>query len=446
MSNALAIAAVSAVLKDLLDNAMIDHSVSSAVGDVTVSALPPDRVPTGSNEKSRLNLFLYHTTPNPGWRNVSLPSLDNEGQRLTNPPLAIDLHYLLTAYGEADFQAEILLGYAMQMLHETPVLSREAIRTALAAPSPVGGGILPPALQALSASELADQVEQIKLSPETLSTEESSRLWTALQAHYRPSAAYQASVVLIEGKKSTRSSLPVRSRNVYVQPFKQPVIEQVLSRSAPGQPILADQPITVHSALVLRGTNLQGDVTEVLVEGLEAALEDASDAQIILALPSGLRTGVRGVQVVHRIPMGTPEVPHRGVESNVAAFVLRPLIEDPAGGGQAPIRLENVTESGSLRSGDVIVKLNPKVGISQRVVLLLNEFESPPDRPARAYGFQAPPASAQAGASELEEVTIPIQGVEAGVYLVRVQVDGAESPLGVEEATGRYDSPKLEIP
>ena len=50
---------------------------------------------------------------------------------LSNPPLALNnLHYLLSAYSGGDLHAEILLGYAMQLLHEMPVLTRAAIRTA----------------------------------------------------------------------------------------------------------------------------------------------------------------------------------------------------------------------------------------------------------------------------------------------------------------------------
>ena len=54
------------------------------------------------------------------------PRATRRGQRITNPPLALDLHYLLTAYGIAELQAEVLLGYGMQLLHEHPVLGREA--------------------------------------------------------------------------------------------------------------------------------------------------------------------------------------------------------------------------------------------------------------------------------------------------------------------------------
>ena len=138
MSTALAIAGVTAVLRDLLNDGLINHNVSGVLGSsVTVSVLAPDRVvPANGTESSQINLFLYLVTPNPGWRNEGLPSRDADGpQRLTNPPLALDLHYLLSAYSGGDLHAEILLGYAMQLLHEMPVLTREAIRTALN-PSP----------------------------------------------------------------------------------------------------------------------------------------------------------------------------------------------------------------------------------------------------------------------------------------------------------------------
>ncbi len=196
MSNALAIAGVTAVLKGLLNNGLIDHDLAPVVGAVTVTAKPPDLIATGPSETAQLNLFMYRATENPGWRNVDLPAVDADGRRRGNPP-PLNLHYLLTAYGAAEFQAEILLGYAMHLLRENPVLGRDAIRAALAPPAPVGGGERPPGCQTPTAADLADQVELIKLSPESLSVEDLSRLWTACGAKYRPTAAYQASVVLV---------------------------------------------------------------------------------------------------------------------------------------------------------------------------------------------------------------------------------------------------------
>ena len=102
MSTALAIAGVTAVLRDLLNDGVVNHNVSGVLGStVTVSALPPDLVvPANGPEPTQLNVFMYLATPNAAWRNRELPSRDSTGsQRLTNAPLALDLHYMITAYG-----------------------------------------------------------------------------------------------------------------------------------------------------------------------------------------------------------------------------------------------------------------------------------------------------------------------------------------------------------
>lgn len=340
MSNALALAAVTAVVKDLLNNGVVQHDLGSAVGAVTVSSLPPDRIQTGNDEDNRLNLFLYHVSPNPGWRNRGLPSRGSNGERISNPPLALDLHYLLTAYGASEFHTDILLGYGMQILHEHPVLGREEIRTALATPSPIDGGILPPAFQALSAAELAEQPELIKLSPRSLSNDDMSKLWTALQASYRPTAVYEASVVLVESHRPARSALPVLTRGEF-----DPVLgrdEGVVVRTGllPLLPTLETvelpdrQPaIRMGETITLRGHQLIGDsvavrfahprsgsvfeVTGTVDETgreLQATLPDASAAD-------EWRAGVYGVSVVVRNP-GEPDL-----LSNELAVAVAPRLD-----------------------------------------------------------------------------------------------------------------------
>jgi hypothetical protein len=186
----------------------------------------------------------------------------------------------------------------------------------------------------------------------------------------------------------------------------------------------------------------------VNVGGIEVTPADTSvtATQIIVPLPPGLQAGVQGAQVIHRQLMGTPPFPHRGVESNLAAFVLRPTIDPPnsvvfvAGSGPAPI------------SGTITLSVNPAIGDQQRVVLLLNEFvplTSPPQTvSAAAYSFVAPlrtplsPPSGPPGSSQT--IAIPVSGIKAGTYLVRIQVDGAESLLGVN-ATGQFDRPTVTI-
>ena len=329
MSSALAIASVTAVLRDLLNNGLIDQNISGLLGNVIVTTLAPDRIDvTTNNQQSQLNLFMYQVTPNAAWRNVGLPSRNAAGERISNPPLALNLHYMLTAYGAQDLHAEILLGYGMQLFHETPVLPRQAIHTSLqnASQVPSGSG-LPAEFRALFTSELAEQVEQIKIAPESLNTEEISRMWSAMQAHYRPTAAYQASVVLIESKQSFKTALPVTARKVYAIPFNQLVIDEIRSQASSADPIVSNQPILPGHNLVLVGRGLSADVVRVVIGGVEAVPTEVTGTQIIVPLPASLKPGVQPVQVVHFKEIGEPPTPHRLFDSNVAAFVLRPVIE-----------------------------------------------------------------------------------------------------------------------
>ena len=135
MSSALAIAGVSAVLQFYLTNLYTGLSALFG-GTVTVSAKAPDILQeafgAGATE-NQINLFLHQVTHNQGWRNDRQPSVGADGRtRIANPPLALDLHYLLTAYGSENWQAEALLGFALLMLHENPILTRNDISSAIA--------------------------------------------------------------------------------------------------------------------------------------------------------------------------------------------------------------------------------------------------------------------------------------------------------------------------
>lgn len=402
MSSPLALAAVTAVLKDLLNDGLINSDLSAMVGTFSVSALPPDRIATGAQEPNQLNLFLYQVTPNAGWRNADLPARNGNGdQRLTNPPLALDLHYLLTAYGAQDLDAEILLGYAMQLLHETPLLTRQMIRKTFSISSPVTDKLMPPPVSERNAADLADQVEVLKIIPKYLTTEELSKLWSAMQARYRPTMAYQVAVVLIQRTAATKTPLPVRSAKVYVAPIARPAIESL----AP--PVLAE-----GGAMTIRGHSLKGATTKVRVGGVLAVPgpDAISDAQIDVTLPAGLRAGLNPVQVVHEVDLGEPPTPHPGAgyESNVAAFVLAPQITTAQ-----PIAVA--------RGATLALAVAPAVAREQRVALLVGESAIPiPPRPPTD-----PPTSTS--------LSFPIPpGQPAGTFLLRLQVDGAISPLEVD--------------
>lgn len=194
MDGAFGLMAVTAVLKHVLDNGLARRAASSHIGDVIVTALPPDRVNVGADERGQLNLYLYRVTPNSGWRRLPVGSAR---EPVARRPLVLDLHYLLSVYGERDFQAEILLGSALAILGETPRLTRDTIRAALAPPPlGTGHGSVHPAFAA-APSDLADHVAEIVLTPEFLAMDELSKLWSGFQARYRLSATYSASLALI---------------------------------------------------------------------------------------------------------------------------------------------------------------------------------------------------------------------------------------------------------
>ena len=421
MSNALGIAATTAVMKEMLQRHFDGASdLTPVVGSVTVSALPPDRMVTGSAEPSALNLFLYMVTPNPGWRNADRASRDGSGGRLTNPPLALDLHYLLTAYGKESLHAEILLGYAMHLLHEMPVLDRQSIRDALSG-STVDTSVLPTAFQALSATDLADQVEQIKITPSTLSTEEMSRLWAALQAHYRLTTAYQASVVLIEARAATRSALPVltrgerdpvtgRERGVIVEPSLIPPLPTLTAITPPSKQTVA----RLGETVTLEGHHLDGTGVSVRfehprrVDPIEMPLGANSDpTRIPVALPNTAADAVAwpagpwNVTVTLVRPGET-----RPRTTNVMPIVLAPRLD---------LASPPTTITRDAATGAVTIHLafTPQARPGQRVTL-------------NAGGREALPASLTAATGVLDFV---FPQLAAGPQWLRLRIDGADSVL-----------------
>jgi len=413
MSNFLGLATVTAALSQVLQAA-----VGPDVPGATVTILRPDG--NSSLPATGVNLFLYQVMPNAAWNNADLPTRRANGDLIQRPQAALDLHYLLTFYGaDSLLEPQRLLGSVVRALHARPVLTRAIIRQTIAKP----------AFAFLANSNLADAVELVKLTPLSLSLEDLSKLWSVyFQTQYSLSIAYQGAVVLIESEESTRAALPVRGRNIYVGPFRQPVIDEIRSQEG-------DQTIISTSSIEITGKHLRADVTKVSVGGVEVtpAREDVSDTRISVKLPAGLRAGVQGLQVLQPRLIGTPPTQHRGVESNLAAFVLHPTIGSP----DIAVALPNVT-----------VKLAPPVAKAQRVSLLMNELNPPADRAARAYRIDSAPHNRLAEPPETDTLTFPIAGVTAGDYLARVEVDGADSPLeqGADENNPVYIGPKMTIP
>jgi len=413
MANALAIAGVTAVLRDLLNEGLINGDLD-AIGQFSVTALPPDRLePAGNGQQvNRLNLFLWTATRNPGWANERLPARDPAGGRADSPYLALDLHYLLTATGAAELNAEILLGYGMQILHETPVLTRDAIRTTLAAGGPVEADILPPARQFLVASDLADQVEQLRITPEPMDSEMVSNLWPAFSAALRPSALYQVSCVLIESRTPVRSALPVLTIGGRTAPIRRPRIDRV--RALPGGPGTlpdAEAPIRPGGWIAIDGHALAADPMRLNLGGREIAVAaaNAGNTRVEAELPNDLRAGLATVQVEH---LWQPEAgaPRLWEMSSPAALAVAPQIAATAIAGAV---------AGGRFEGSVTVTLGHAVGADQTAAVLFNSL---PADPVEAFSVRA-----RARAADGVEIVADLTDAPAGDYLLRVEIDGARS-------------------
>jgi len=425
MSNALAIAGVSAVLKDLLDTGLIELQLTDILGtSVLVSALSPDMVPIeGDRAVPRLNLFLHQVTPNAGWRNVELPSRNGNGNRLTNPPLALDLHYLLTAYGIADLEAEVLLGYGMQLLHENPVLTRASIRASLNR-SPVMSALLPPVYQALQSADLAEQMETLKISPMAMAGEEMSRLWSALQARYRPTVAFQVSVVLIESQRAASAPLPVLTRGRVISGTGRDEGVSVMSRLVPPYPTLESVVADAHNtpstvqlgdSVTIRGHDLAGTSPAVVLRSnrFDVAVELTPEApathhvwrvtipQSLAGLPVGLYQ--LEVRVTQTDAFGEPRVR----TSNALPVALAPAIDI------APDSASLLLVPDEPAVLVIRVDCNPAVRAGQKVELFMDT------RSAVAMPFD--------DGAETLEFRFSDPPVGNSTPLLRLRVDGIES-------------------
>ncbi|HEY9132669.1 MAG TPA: DUF4255 domain-containing protein [Dyella sp.] len=407
MSNVLAIAATTRTLRNLLLARM--PVLDTDLNDLEVTLQPPDVARKGIS-KAQLNLFLYQVVYNAGWRNMDMPGRVRPGET-AQPALALNLHYLITAWGRGDSDIDAVshrvLAAAMSTLHDRPVLDGDDIRNAL------------------PDNDLADQIERVRLTPLPQNVEEISKLWTAFQTNYRVSSAYEATVVLIDSQAPSRAALPVlrrgsQDRGVISMASTAPSLSKVALPHARAAARLGDDIVLSGSQLAVahvkaRFTSLRLDapVDIVPVAGpaqgtLQVHLADsAEDAQA----PSRWAPGIYTVSLLVQQP-GLPVL-----LSNELPLALAPVITvSPLAAAAGTVNL-NLTCLPRIRDG-------------QRVFLVFGDQLVAPQSTNNPADPQQPTALA-----------FQVPGVVAGTYTVRLRVDGADSiPVDFSGAVPTFDA------
>lgn len=263
MSASTAIGMVGESLKTLLEEEM---SVTPAA---PVTLLGPDE----SSIARRINLFLYKVQENAFFKNKDWEVSSSNPGRIRPPPLSLNLCYLLTPYAQNDQETgntslHEILGEAMRVLHENPVIPGEYL-----------------------AAGLANAREQIKIIQMPLDLDEISKVWSTFSVPYRLSVAYEISVVQLDLSEDREQDMPTRISSIGVPSIGVPF-------SVPRVTALTPLSGAAGTTITLSGENLAGwrayvDLgTERIADGVEITA-DSFDVTV----PAGLQAGFHRLRV-----------------------------------------------------------------------------------------------------------------------------------------------------
>lgn len=391
MSSATAIAAVTQTIVNLLDGWL---RKDPELADARVTAVPPDKARDGV-ASNQLNVFLYQTAINPAWRNMDTPRQVRPNERAT-AALPLNLHYLFTAYGRenSDVLGHRVLGRAMSFLHDFPLLGPADIESAL------------------PGSELGLQAERVRITPQALSVDEMSKLWTTFQSQYRISTAYEVAVVLVDSMRETRSALPVLTRGPddqgvrtvggIVPPF--PTLDSISIPDSRPNAQLGDR-------LVLNGHHLAGDGLSIVFASPRmeqpkrlAPEAGATATRLEVNLPNDIAAKTSWPPGLYTVSVEVTSIgpPQRVVSSDEAPLRVSPVL------GGVPLSVPIVAGSATIH-----VTCEPEVRPEQRVALFVGDREIVSEP-------RAAPVSA---------LTFTQTEAEPGDYLLRIRVDGVDSML-----------------
>lgn len=177
MSQTAAIAGVTIALKTMLEGAFRMRGLDDRhLADVLVTTMPVDRA-RGVHHRCQLNLALVTVTGNAATRNtMSLGPRPGAAGAGTH---AVDLVYLMTAYGPEDDEvaAQRVLGAALRAVHEQPVLPPIALD------------------EVFPHTGASATLDQLRVTQAPLAREQIVACWLAFHTPYRLSTALQVTGV-----------------------------------------------------------------------------------------------------------------------------------------------------------------------------------------------------------------------------------------------------------
>jgi Pvc16 N-terminal domain len=443
MSNHLAIATVTATLARI-----IQTGIQSATGSAPkVTMLQPS---AGSAiPETGVNVYLYQVSPNTSYINSDLTHRRPKGDLIRRAQIGVDLSYMLTVYGdEQRMEAQIFMSAILRTLVDYPFLTSSMFQETIDDPQ----------YDFLNGSTLPEQTERVRLTPLALNSSEAFQIWSQLpQAKSTLAILYQATVVLIEGNAMGDVPMPVSERRTYVGQ-NQPYIDRIAQEGK--DPRTA---ITLQSKLSIFGRNFESADTKVRIGQTIVTPQAITNNQLTVNLLNlkelqgvNLPAGVQSLQVLHSPPSRPAPNDRKGgpdfaIESNAIAFILCPSIDGealvvnrpPAGGW-----LGGVFQSSNRdpRNGEIILKVDNIVTPSQRALITMNRLLTSETKDNLiSFIF-----SAKDRQTDTNELTFPFERLQPGEYLIRVQIDGADSELLVDtEANsptlGQFVGPKVII-
>lgn len=419
MTNEFAIAAVTLTLRNLLEpvKELSDASVIGSfpvdiapTAEIVVNNLPLDEAYDFDNAKNQVNIFLYHVEHSANWRNMEIPGKTKNGES-GYPPLGLNLYYIITAYGQNNNEiiGHLLLGKVMSILHDHPVFSRQEIQVAF------------------PDSFLHEQIERVRITPQPISLDDISKLWTGFQTQYKLSIAYQVSVVLIESKRPTRTPLPVLTRGaddkgVFVQPYVIPPFPTLEAVQYPGR----QHGVQPGDELLIKGHHLKGDSVDIKFKHLPTGIENTrlasgtpSDKEIRFNIPNG------GPGTWPPGPYSASAIIHKASEadktSNAIGFMLLPVIS-------IPITISPLSPF-EPKGYEATITFTPAIEPKQKASLLLGDKE---------FKSKDHPVSTTV-------LSFEMRNVDAGDYFIRLRIDGADSLLIIDSVTPPVFNPAFKV-